>query len=227
MNILVVSNDHTLASSTVSKLTARQPKRTDFTPASLEHLEAFIDTDSRDRIGIYVVGSDSQNIIEDVRAMKVFFPAIAAPSPAEKENAILLLDSGFDDVVRQDISTDELVARFRAISRRAIRRSENTLNVGQINFHLDGRDPEIAGKPIKLSNIEYSILETLARRNGNVVSREVLFERVWPNSDKQPFDKVLDVHIHNLRSKFVKAGGDKAFISTIPSRGFILTGTAS
>jgi len=224
MKILVVSDDQSMTSAAVSVLSSKHVARTEFSAADLDLVESFRDADSRDNISILSVGTDLAGIAATIRNSKIGFALIAATPNPSPSKTVSLLDAGYDDVVPYPSDPEELAARFRAIARRYGNCTGNAIKIGRITFFLDGKDPEIDGKRVKLSNIEFSIIETLARRAGNVVSREVLFERVWPDSDKQPFDKVLDVHIHNIRTKFEKAGGDRRFITTIPSRGFMLTG---
>lgn len=180
------------------------------------------EADSIDDVGLLCVGPGLDSIIEEVKDAGFLAPIIAMPEKYDIETNVSLLDTGYDDVIRTACELEEVAARFRSIARRAMAHSTNEIRNGRLVTFLDGRDPEIDGKRIKLTKIEYTILDAVSRRAGAIIPREKLFERIWPDGDKQPFDKVLDVHIFNLRTKLKKASGGNPFIETLPQRGYRL-----
>lgn len=178
--------------------------------------------DSIDDVGLLCVGPDLDSIIHEIKNAGIHAPIIAMTDKYDMDANVALLDAGYDDVIRSACELEEVAARFRSISRRALAHSTNEIRNGRLVTFLDGRDPEIDGKRIKLTRIEYTILDAVTRRAGAIIPREKLFERIYPDGDKQPFDKVLDVHIFNLRAKLKKASGGNPFVETLPQRGYRL-----
>jgi len=223
MKILVHSDDRTAGRVLASRLSARDGlKGVCFRSAEDGEIESLQDSDKRDPVGILVTGPGADRICREIRGMRIDLPLIAALKEASPALVVALLDAGCDDAIRDGADAEEVAARFRAVSRRASGLVTNQVKIGALVIRLDGRDPEYDGKRVRLSKIESAILDTLARRAGHPVSREALFARVWPDSDKQPFDKVLDVHLHNLRKKLSAASGGRRYIETIPARGYFL-----
>ncbi|WP_315923170.1 response regulator transcription factor [Mesorhizobium sp. SP-1A] len=178
--------------------------------------------ESIDDVGLLCVGANLHQIIDEVKSAKISVPIIAMTEKSDIKEDIALLDDGYDDVIRTHCDVEEIAARFRSIARRATGNSSNKVKHGRLVTFLDGRDPEVDGVRVKLTHIEHTILDAISRRAGSIISREKLFERIYPDGDKQPFDKVLDVHIFNLRSKLKKASGGYSFIETLPQRGYRL-----
>lgn len=222
MNILLHSQDKVSMCVLASRLSIHAPKSVSFSPVDDERIESLESSDPREQNVILLAGNGLDRLAADIRAKKVRLPMIAAPASFSPESVISLLEAGCDDVVKATVDACEVAARFRAISRRASGMTTNVLKIGELVIRLDGSDPEYEGRRIRLSKIESAILDTLARRPGHPVSRESIFACVWPDSDKQPYDKVLDVHMHNLRKKLAAASGGERYIETVPSRGFFL-----
>lgn len=223
MNILVHSEDRVAGRVLASRLSARDGlKGVSFRAADDGEIESLRDADRRDPVSLLITGHGTDRVCREIRGMKVELPLIAAVKEPSPSFVVALLDAGCDDVVRDSADAEEVAARFRAVSRRAAGLVTNHIRIGGLVIRFDGHDPEYEGKRIRLSKIEAAILDTLARRAGHPVSREAIFARVWPDSDKQPYDKVLDVHLHNLRKKLAAASGGRRYIETIPSRGYFL-----
>lgn len=189
--------------------------------ASLDDI-SISSAESIDDVGLLCVGANLHQIIEEVKFARISAPIIAMTEKSDVKEDISLLDEGYDDVIRTHCDVEEIAARFRSITRRAMVNQTNEIKHGRLVTFLDGRDPEVDGVRVKLTHIEHTILDAIARRAGTIISREKLFERIYPDGDKQPFDKVLDVHIFNLRSKLKKASGGNSFIETLPQRGYRL-----
>lgn len=175
-----------------------------------------------DNVGLLCVGTNLHDILDDIKKTRISIPIIAMCDQSDINNDISLLDEGYDDVVRMNCGINEIVARFRSIARRMLSSRSNEVRHGRLVTFLDGQDPEIDGTRVKLTHIEHTILDAISRRSGTIISREKLYELIYSDGDKQPFDKVLDVHIYNLRSKLKKASGGNAFIETLPQRGYRL-----
>lgn len=221
MRILIYSRQKSHSSTAAAIFTTKTFKNIEFEVVKKDDLYAFRDFSMTDNIGILVVGTELAEALSDITKERIQVPTIAGMGFCNSRVSHLL-DSGYDDVVSDYKDTDEILARFRKIWRLSTKSTSNCTKFGPLTLYIDGRDPEIHGKKVKLTKTEFTILEALGRRGGTVISREALFELVWPNSDKQPFDKVLDVHMFNLRKKLEAAGDGTKFIHTLPLRGYYL-----
>ncbi|WP_281300188.1 MULTISPECIES: response regulator transcription factor [unclassified Iodidimonas] len=131
-----------------------------------------------------------------------------------------LLAAGADDVVVKPINGDEMAARIRAILRRGFGENKSNLQIGDLTIFLDGRDPDVKGRRLKLSHREHSIFMHLAQQSGRVVSKESVYNAVYGTVDMLPHDKVIDVYICKLRKKIADATGGQQYIETVYGRGY-------
>lgn len=131
-----------------------------------------------------------------------------------------LLYAGADDVMVKPIVHVEVRARIDAARRRAHGHTSNSVREGLMMIHLDGRDPEIDGVRIHLSQREHAILSVLALHRRRVVAKERIYESVYGMSDYDPLDKVIDVYICKLRKKIADATGGAKYIETVYGRGY-------
>jgi two-component system response regulator CpxR len=141
----------------------------------------------------------------------------ARTAPADQ---IAGLDAGADDYLPKPFGTDVLLARIRAVLRRAGRGTEgpDILEAGGIRLLLRARRALVDGSPVALTTVEYEILEYLAHAAGRVVPRGELTVALFQRR-ASPFDRALDTHICNLRKK-LGAYGDA--IGTVRNVGYHL-----
>ncbi len=146
-------------------------------------------------------------------------PVIMLTAKGEEVDKILGLELGADDYLAKPFSPRELVARIKAVLRRAEVSNNNSdfLTIGDI-LHIDKRkfEVKIKGEKIYLTTTEFKILELLASHPSWVFSREQILNHLWGN-DKIVLDRTIDVHIRNLRSKIGEVGD---YIKNIRSVGY-------
>ncbi|WP_269524329.1 response regulator transcription factor [Coraliomargarita parva] len=110
------------------------------------------------------------------------------------------LNAGADDYLVKPFDSDELVARLRALIRRTSGQTQSALHLGDILLDTAARTVSKRDKTIELTAREYSLFEYLALHKGEVISRTILYERLFDETDNS-FSNLLDVHVSNLRKK--------------------------
>lgn len=127
------------------------------------------------------------------------------------------LDAGADDYLVKPFAFAELQARIRAV----LRREEDTspiLEVGDLRLDTARFEASRGGRPLRLTAKEFSLLEYLMTRAGQVLSQETLLEHVWDEA-ADPFTNTVRMTLSNLRKKL----GDPPVINTVPGRGYALS----
>ncbi|MGE3073732.1 MAG: response regulator transcription factor [Dehalococcoidia bacterium] len=134
------------------------------------------------------------------------------------------LDSGADDYLVKPFALAELLARVRALSRRARMAGESAetavLTVGDLELDLRSRDARRGPRRIELTAREFALLETLMRHPSQVMTRSQLLDAVW-SYDAITESNVVDIYIHYLRNKIDK-GFDNKLIRTVRGTGYAI-----
>jgi two-component system KDP operon response regulator KdpE len=165
---------------------------------------------------------DGINVVMGIRAWSPM-PIIVLSARAEETQRVLAFDKGADDYVVKPFSAPELLARVRAILRRHVRGDlpMAVLKLGDVVVDMSrrvahGRD----GREVRLTPLEYRILETLARHSERIVTHAALLKEVWgPNRDDS---RPLRVYIGTLRRKLESEPSRPKYILTEPSVGYRL-----
>jgi two-component system, OmpR family, response regulator MprA len=147
-------------------------------------------------------------------------PVLMLTARDEVENRVAGLDAGADDYVTKPFALEELLARMRALLRRTSSGSGEVLRFADLELDPGTREVRRAGEPIELTRTEFSLLELFLLNPRQVLTRSVIFERVW-GYDFGFSSNSLDVYIGYLRRKS-EAGGRPRLIQTVRGVGYAL-----
>jgi len=168
---------------------------------------------------------DGMAVCRSIRESGSALPILMVTARDAVESRIEGLDCGADDYLVKPYDFGELLARLRAVIRRGPRPVlPERLVVGPLVVDTRSRRARVRGADLALTAKEYSLLEYLARRAGDVVGRGDIAEHVW-DEHYDPFSNVVDVYIQRLRRKLEMAG-EQSLIRTRRGEGYQLTGDA-
>jgi two-component system, OmpR family, response regulator len=175
-------------------------------------------------IDIMLPKMDGLSLIEELRRNKVNTPVIILSAKRSVDDRVKGLQAGGDDYLTKPFAFSELVARVRALVRRASGAAETTrLTFGTLSIDILKREVTRADKKINLQPREFALLEYLMRNAGRVVSKTIIMEHVY-DYDFDPQTNVVDVLVCRLRNKMDKDFGEK-MIRTIRGVGYVLEQT--
>ena len=159
-------------------------------------------------------------VLKEIRSKEFSVPVILLNAKDSIEDRVTGLDAGAQDYLIKPFAFEELLARIRAMTRKASGNLTNTFTVGDLVLDISTRIVVRGGKEISLSAKEYDILEYMIRNKGTVLSREKIENHVW-NFDYSGGTNVVDVYIRYLRKK-IDEDFDKKLIHTIRGAGYVL-----
>jgi len=154
-------------------------------------------------------------------------PILMLTARGDDIDRIVGLELGADDYLSKPFNPRELVARIRAILRRASNRAvknpvADELVVGPIMLHTGMHQVHVAGNSVPLTGAEFRVLELLMRSAGQVISREVMTEQALGRK-LVAYDRSIDTHISNLRRKLDLEAGKNPEIKNVRGSGYTLT----
>jgi DNA-binding response OmpR family regulator len=161
---------------------------------------------------------DGLALLEKLRAAGKRTPVLVLTARDTTQDIIRGLDLGCDDYLTKPFEMAELCARAKALVRRAYDRPDPVLKVGDVEINTATRTVTCRGKTERLPAMEYRLLEYLAMRAGEVVSKTDMIEHLY-DFDSDRFSNVVEVYVSSLRRRF---GAET--IQTIRGQGYILTG---
>jgi two-component system alkaline phosphatase synthesis response regulator PhoP len=162
-------------------------------------------------------GQSGPELVREARRTGLELPILMLTARSEEEDKLRGLEDGVDDYVVKPFSPREVVARVRALLRRAGVRE--VVVSGGLRLELRTRRASLKGAPLDLSKLEYDLLTTFAQHPGLVWTRERLLERVW-GSDFPSTARVVDVHITGLRRKLGDDADQPRYIETVRGVGY-------
>lgn len=159
-------------------------------------------------------------------------PVLMLTARGDDVDRIVGLEMGADDYLPKPFNPRELVARIRAVQRRAAIVSPTgaapgeALSVGNVTLDLGARTVHLSGDAVELTSVEFSLLEVLIRQAGQVVSREELSLQAL-GRELNAYDRSIDVHVSSLRRKLGALGEDIELIKTVRGVGYFYTRPAA
>ena len=173
-------------------------------------------------LDLMLPGLDGMEICRALR-QESDVPIIMLTARVEEEDRLEGLNLGADDYVTKPFSPRELAARVRAVLRRTARDAEQEgppgLSIGDITVDLEKRTVEAHGEQIHLTPTEYRLLVLLMREPGRTFSRDQIIDHVF-GYDFDGFDRTVDAHVSNLRSKLEKDPYKPRYIRTVYGAGY-------
>lgn len=159
---------------------------------------------------------DGWSLLRELRAAGKKTPVLILTARDAVEDRVRGLDLGADDYLTKPFALTELVARIRALIRRASVDPAPTLIIGDVAIDTAARRVLRGKNPVELTPREYAVLELLARRRGTLVTRTIVWEHIY-NEAEDIFSNAVDVHVSALRRKL---GHD--LIQTRRGQGYII-----
>jgi len=164
---------------------------------------------------------DGLTILRRVREKGSDIPVLLLTARDQLDDKITGLDAGADDYLVKPFAFPELIARLRAVMRRRYGQRSNVIQVGGLMIDTAARTVTCRGNVVPLSAREYAVLEYLACRRGQIVSRGDIWDHVYDFAS-EPSSNVVDVYIGYLRKKIDHGQGEKV-IRTHRGLGYSLT----
>jgi two-component system response regulator MprA len=172
-------------------------------------------------LDVSMPGVDGLEVCRRLREAGDRTPVLMLTARDGVEDRVAGLDAGADDYLVKPFALEELLARLRALLRRAgPTESNEVLRYGDLSLDLGSREVRRAGRDIELTRTEFLLLELFLRHPGRVLTRQMISANVW-DYDFGPASNSLDVYIGYLRRK-TEADGENRLIQTVRGVGYVL-----
>jgi DNA-binding response OmpR family regulator len=177
-------------------------------------------------LDVMLPGMDGFEVLRQIRRHSEV-PILMLTARGEEADRIVGLEMGADDYLPKTFSPRELLARLRAVGRRANSRTvlrddqPQEIVVGQLRVNPATRTAVLGYQPLGLTPVEFDLLYSLARAKGRVKTREQLLLEIRER-DYEVFDRSIDVHISSLRKKLGDDANSPRFIKTLRSAGYMM-----
>ncbi|MBO0859014.1 MAG: response regulator transcription factor [Chloracidobacterium sp.] len=163
---------------------------------------------------------DGFEVCRELREEGLTFPILMLTARDAPPDRVAGLDIGADDYLTKPFDFHELLARLRALLRRGPELRPEILKIADLSIDTRARRVSRAGRRIELTAKEYALLEYMARRAGEVVSRAEIAEHVW-EENFDPFSNLIEVYVQRLRRK-IDEGDATKLLRTRRGEGYIL-----
>jgi two-component system OmpR family response regulator len=157
---------------------------------------------------------DGWQVLKKLRARKST-PVLLLTARDALADKVAGLNAGADDYLTKPFELGELIARVRALIRRAAGKPAPVVRVGDVEINTAARTVKKAGRPVELTAKEYALAELLALRRGELVTRSMIYDHIYDENDGT-LSNVVDVYVSNLRKKL-----GRNFVETRRGQGYI------
>ena len=166
---------------------------------------------------------DGFAVCAELRRLAIAMPVLLLTAKGQIEDRVNGLDAGADDYLVKPFSTEELLARVRALLRRVERKTKSAvkLKLGDVEIDLARQTAVRGKKPVRLTAKEFAMLRLMAGAEGEPVSREKFLDAVWGYT-AFPTTRTVDNHIASLRAKLEKNPDEPRWIKTVHGVGYKL-----
>jgi two-component system, OmpR family, response regulator MprA len=171
-------------------------------------------------LDVLMPGIDGLEVCRRIRSTGNHVPVLMLTARDEVSDRVAGLDAGADDYLVKPFALEELLARLRALLRRSGDGNGTVLRFADLELDPATREVRRGGEPIELTRTEFALLELFLRNPRQVLTRSVIFERVW-GYDFGHSSNSLDVYIGYLRRK-TEAGGKPRLVQTVRGVGYAL-----
>jgi len=222
-HILVVEDEPALRETLATMLAGHG-----YRVATAEDAGQLVDRVADDRpdlviLDVMLPGIDGMSACRALRTSGSDVPVLMLTARSGDLDKIVGLESGADDYVTKPFSAGELVARVRALLRRAPAARHTVLESGDLRLDLIGRRVTRGGEELALTHKEFNLLAELVRNTGAVMSRDLLLEKVW-GYDYFGDSRTVDVHVRWLRQKIEDDPSQPTRITTLRGVGYRFDG---
>lgn len=164
---------------------------------------------------------DGLSVLKKWRQEGIDFPVLLLTAKSSWNERVEGIDAGADDYLVKPFQMEELVARLRAILRRATPQKTTVMRAGILQIDLPKMRVTVDGMPLKVTPLEYRLLNYLMHHQGEVISQETLVENIYFR-DQEPDSNAIEVLVGRLRRKI---GGN--VIQTVRGFGYLIDGDAA
>lgn len=171
-------------------------------------------------LDVMLPGRDGLSVVRQMRSRGIKTPVLLVTARSALNEKVEGLDAGADDYLPKPFALDELLARVRALGRRAVDSHGVVLQVGDLTLDTITREVRRANRVIDLSPREYLLLNFLMRSTGRICSRMAIVEKVW-DYDFDPGTNLVDVYMMRLRDK-IDAGFEPKLLYTVRGLGYTM-----
>jgi two-component system copper resistance phosphate regulon response regulator CusR len=185
--------------------------------ATSEHYSAIL-------LDVMLPGIDGWEVCRRLRDIRDTTPIMMLTARDSVRDRVHGLEIGADDYLPKPFDFAELIARVHALIRRDRVHRSRVIHIDDLVIDTGTRTVTRMGQQISLTNREYTLLEALASREGQVLTREAIMERVWMDEDS--YSNTVDVYIGLLRKK-IDSGHDVKLIQTAHGVGYVLRGPST
>jgi DNA-binding response OmpR family regulator len=169
-------------------------------------------------LDISLPGLDGHEVLRRIRTSRPTLPVLMLTARDDLQNKVSALNAGADDYLTKPFAFEELLARIRALTRRADQPQATQLRAGDLRMDLLSRRVWRGNQSIEFSSREFALLEYFMRHPGQVLARQQIVSAVWDYSFESE-SNIVDVYIRYLRRK-IDRPGEPSLIETVRGAGY-------